>query len=128
MFFRLFLGHKLTEIFRTKYYSSVLKSYEVKSGIKNKINSRYKYTQRLKFFPRDFYFYFRYRKFKARSKELYDEARITFQNNERSKTIKLLIPSFVLYPPSIFKRNKVSLFVNSFRNGTTVKKTKGMKK
>jgi len=125
---RLFLGHKLTEIFRTKYYSSVLKSYEVKSGIKNKINSRYKYTQRLKFFPRDFYFYFRYRKFKARSKELYDEARITFQNNERSKTIKLLIPSFVLYPPSIFKRNKVSLFVNSFRNGTTVKKTKGMKK
>jgi len=125
---RLFLGHKLTEILRNKYYYSVVKSYEIKSGFKNKINNRYKFTQKLKNFPRDFYYYFRYRKFKARSKELYDEARITFQNNEKSKTIKLLIPSFVLYPPSIFKRNKLSLFVNSFRNGSANKKSKEVKK
>lgn len=70
----------------------------------------------VKYKPIQAYHYFRYRKFKARSKELYDEARVTYSNNDKSKTIKLLLPSFLLYPPSMFKRNKISLLINSLKN------------
>ncbi|MBS1516783.1 MAG: glycosyltransferase [Bacteroidetes bacterium] len=128
LFIRLIFGHRLTEYLRQKYYKGIVKSYEVKSGIRNKVSGRYKFTQRLRFFPRDFYYYFRYRKFKARSKELYDEARISYSKNDKSKTIKLLIPSFALYPPSIFKRNKLSLLLNSFKNGTSSKKNENIEK
>jgi len=130
LFIRIILGHRNTEILREKYYSTVVKRYTVKSGIKNKVNSKFNYNSKnkIKYSVRDLYHYFRYRKFKARSKELYDKARITFSNNDNSKTIKLLIPSFFLYPPSLFKRNKLSLFINSLKSGSSPKKTDTIKK
>ncbi|HRB00842.1 MAG TPA: hypothetical protein PK294_10440, partial [Ignavibacteria bacterium] len=130
LFIRIILGHKNTEILREKYYRTVEKRYIVKSGIKNKVNNKLNYNlkNKIKYSVRDLYHYFRYRKFKARSKELYDEARITFSNNDNSKTIKLLIPSFFLYPPSLFKRNKLSLFINSLKSGSSPKKTDTIKK
>jgi glycosyltransferase involved in cell wall biosynthesis len=68
------------------------------------------------------YHYFRYRKFKARSKELYSQAQVSYSINKRFDAVKLLIPSMLLYPPSIFNRNKLSLMLNSLKgNGSNGK-------
>lgn len=68
------------------------------------------------------YHYFRYRKFKAKSKELYTRAQESYHNNKRFDTVKLLLPSFLLYPVSIVNRNKLSLMYNSiFGNSHTEK-------
>lgn len=72
------------------------------------------------------YHYFRYRKFKARSKELYELAQKSYAEKKRYDTIRYMVPSFLLYPVSIFKRNKVGMFVNSLLGSSAMKKA-GMK-
>jgi len=69
------------------------------------------------------YHYFRYRKFKARSKELYELAQKSYYEKRRYDTIKYMIPSFLLYPVSIFKRNKIGMFVNSIRGISAMNKS-----
>ncbi len=59
------------------------------------------------------YYYFRYRKFKEQSKNYYAQAIENYKNNKRLGTITALIPSYLLYPVSIFNRNKLSLIKNS---------------
>lgn len=59
------------------------------------------------------YHYFRYRKFKARSKELYAEAIERFGNDEHTRVVGLLVKSYLLYPLSLKNRNKLGIFVNS---------------
>lgn len=72
-----------------------------------------------------FYDYFRYRKFKARSKELYALAQKSYTEQKRFDTIKYIIPSFILYPVSLTKRNKWGLLINSIKgNSVKVKEKK----
>lgn len=59
------------------------------------------------------YYYFRYRKFKARSKELYLLAVEDYNSNRRLKAAGKLIPSYLLYPVSVFNRNKLGLLINA---------------
>lgn len=68
------------------------------------------------------YHYFRYRKFKAKSKVLYELAQKSYAENKRYETIRYIIPSFLLYPVSIFKRNKVGMFVNSLLGNSAMKR------
>lgn len=72
------------------------------------------------------YHYFRYRKFKARSKDLYAEAIESFGRNQRFRTFTLLMKSYLLYPPSVVKKNKLSLAVNSFFGNSIVGKFKNV--
>ncbi|MCY7363047.1 MAG: glycosyltransferase [Ignavibacteria bacterium] len=93
-------------------------------SLNNKIRNtteilRYKFVQ--------IYHYFKYRKFKAKSKELYMRAQESYIVNKRFDTVKFLIPSFILYPVSIFKRNKWSLMINSILGNSSLKKAKGNK-
>jgi len=93
-------------------------------SLNNKIRNtpeivRYKFVQ--------IYHYFKYRKFKAKSKELYMRAQESYIVNKRFDTVKFLIPSFILYPVSIFKRNKWSLMINSILGNNSLKKAKGNK-
>ena len=90
-------------------------------SLNNKIRNtteivRYKFVQ--------IYHYFKYRKFKAKSKELYMRAQESYIVNKRFDTVKFLIPSFILYPVSIFKRNKWSLMINSILGNSSLKKAK----
>ena len=71
------------------------------------------------------YYYFRYRKFKAQSKDLYSRAQDSFNNNRRFNTVRLLIPSFILYPLSLFNRNKWSLMINSIIGNSLMEKLRG---
>jgi len=132
---RLILGHKLTEILRDSYYQSQIKTFTLKSKVKRKYY--YKKNSFLKFRDifKNIYFYFRYRKFKAKSKILYAQAIEYYKNDKRYETIKVLIPSFLLYPISIFNRNKLSLIKNSIlgnsgkkSNNTDSKKSKDVTK
>jgi len=63
------------------------------------------------------YYYFRYRKFKEQSKNYYARAIENYNNDKRLETITALIPSYLLYPVSIFNRNKLSLIKNSILGG-----------
>ena len=74
------------------------------------------------------YDYFRYRKFKAKSKYLYSDAQDFFYTEKKSKVPGLIISSFLYYPPSLLNRNKWSLLVNSVLSESTLKKLKGGKK
>jgi len=74
------------------------------------------------------YDYFRYRKFKAKSKYLYSDAMDFYHKGEKSKVPGLIIPSFLYYPPSLLNRNKWSLLINSVISESTLKKVKGGKK
>ena len=71
------------------------------------------------------YHYFKYRKFKAQSKDLYSRAQECYINNKRFNAVRLLIPSFILYPVSIFNRNKWSLMINSVIGNSIMSKLKG---
>ncbi|MDQ3194762.1 MAG: hypothetical protein M3P82_07180, partial [Bacteroidota bacterium] len=71
------------------------------------------------------YHYFRYRKFKAQSKDLYAEAIENYKNNKRFKAAMSLIPSFILYPVSIFNRNKFGLMINTITGHSLKAKIKG---
>ena len=71
------------------------------------------------------YHYFRYRKFKANSKELYGKAQENFRNNRRATTVALVVRSYILYPPSILSRNKMSLIVNSVKGKSGKSKPEG---
>jgi glycosyltransferase involved in cell wall biosynthesis len=73
-----------------------------------------------------FYEFFRYRKFKAISKNLYSDAMNLYHDGKRSKVPGLVLRSFFLYPPSLFKRNKWSLLMNSVLSDSTMKKIKGI--
>ena len=47
---------------------------------------------------------------------------VSYSINKRFDAVKLLIPSMLLYPPSIFNRNKLSLMLNSLKgNGSNGK-------
>lgn len=61
--------------------------------------------------------YFRYRKYKAKSKDLYITAQEEYRKGNMRKIPGLMIPSFLLYPPSLTNRNKWGLLVNSMRKG-----------
>lgn len=74
------------------------------------------------------YDYFRYRKFKAKSKYLYSDAMDFYHKGNKSKVPGLIIPSFLYYPPSLLNRNKWSLLINSVFSDSTLKKIKGGKK
>jgi hypothetical protein len=74
------------------------------------------------------YDFFRYRKFKAKSKYLYSDAQDFFYTEKKSKVPGLIISSFLYYPPSLLNRNKWSLLVNSVLSESTLKKLKGGKK
>ncbi|MEP7146486.1 MAG: hypothetical protein ABI792_05715, partial [bacterium] len=71
------------------------------------------------------YHYFRYRKFKAQSKDLYAQAIENYKNNKRFKAAMSLIPSFILYPVSIFNRNKFGLMINTITGHSLKAKIKG---
>ncbi len=73
------------------------------------------------------YDFFRYRKFKAKSKHLYSDAQDFYYAGKRSKVPGLIISSILLYPPSLFNRNKWSLLANSLISESTLKKIKGSK-
>lgn len=120
---RLALGHKLTEKLRDTYYQSQIKKYEISSKISNKYSGMSLFA-RVKEFFRNIYFYFRYRKYKAKSKLLYAQAIENYNNKKRLDTILSLIPSYLLYPVSIFNRNKMSLMINSLLGGSVKKKIK----
>ncbi|MEO6696357.1 MAG: glycosyltransferase family 2 protein, partial [Ignavibacteria bacterium] len=57
--------------------------------------------------------YFKYRKYKAQSKELYTKAIESYNADRRMKVLTLILPSYILYPKSIINKNKFSLLVNS---------------
>lgn len=78
----------------------------------------------LKYRIKSVYYYFRYRKFKAQSKEYYSKAQESYFNNKRFNTVLLLISSFILYPPSIGNRNKLSLMINSILGNNIIQKLK----
>ena len=69
--------------------------------------------EKLKYSLKRGYHYFRYRKYKAKSKMLYAQAIENYNSGKRMETVKALIPSYLLYPVSIFNRNKLSLMKNS---------------
>nr|HMS34333.1 hypothetical protein [Ignavibacteria bacterium] len=73
-------------------------------------------------------YYFRYRKFKAKSKILYAQAIENYNSGKRMETVKVLIPSYLLYPVSIFNRNKLSLMKNSILGSSRNKTKKTSKK
>ena len=70
------------------------------------------------------YYYFRYRKFKEQSKNYYARAIENYNNDKRLETITALIPSYLLYPVSIFNRNKLSLIKNSITGSKNKKSGK----
>ena len=72
-----------------------------------------------------FYQYFKYRKYKARSKELYKKAIVCYNDNKRFKVITLLVPSYILYPKSIINKNKFSLIINSILGEKLIKRIRG---
>lgn len=71
------------------------------------------------------YHYFRYRKYKAQSKELYSKAQENFNRNKRLRTISQLTFSYILYPKSLSNRNKLSLMINSVLGRSVKSRTKG---
>jgi len=73
------------------------------------------------------YDYFRYRKFKAKSKHLYSDAQDFYHSDNKSKVPGLIISSMLLYPPSVLSRNKWSLLANSLFSESTLKRIKGSK-
>lgn len=79
--------------------------------------------EKLKYNLKKGYHYFRYRKYKAKSKMLYAQAIENYNSGKRMETVKALIPSYLLYPVSIFNRNKLSLMKNSIL-GSSKNKTK----
>ncbi len=84
-------------------------------------------NEKLKYRMKSVYYYFRYRKFKAKSKILYAQAIENYNSGKRRETVKALIPSYLLYPVSIFNRNKLSLMKNSII-GSSRNKTKKVSK
>jgi glycosyltransferase involved in cell wall biosynthesis len=116
--------------------SDYLNLKNIKSGTGNLLRKSGGYGQsfsdRMKYLPGivryrivSVYHYFRYRKFKAKSKDLYERAQINYKNNNRAETLKLLIPSFFLYPVSVFNRNKWSLMINSVIGNSIMQKLRG---
>lgn len=82
-------------------------------------------NEKLRYRIKSVYYYFRYRKFKAKSKILYAQAIEHYNSGKRMETVKALIPSYLLYPVSLFNRNKLSLMKNSIlgKSGSKSKKT-----
>lgn len=90
---------------------------EVKSDITNSLEmSRYRLQLA--------YDYFRYRKFKAKSKYLYSDAQDFYFKDMKSKVPGLVFRSFLLYPPSLLNRNKWSLLINSVLSDSQLRKIK----
>ena len=85
-------------------------------------------NEKLKYRMKSVYYYFRYRKFKAKSKILYAQAIENYNSGKRRETVKALIPSYLLYPVSIFNRNKLSLMKNSIIGSSRNKTKKASKK
>ncbi len=91
-----------------------LKNVDIGTGLRN---SKEKFIYKMKLG----YYYFRYRKYKAKSKQLYSKAIENYANHKRLDTVLALIPSYILYPVSLFNRNKMSLMVNALL-GNLIKK------
>ncbi len=89
-------------------------------NIRRFMNGEYDISSKLRYFyemskfkMKLVYYYFRYRKFKAQSKDLYSRAQEYYKTDKRFNAVMLLIPSFILYPVSLFNRNKIGLMFNS---------------
>ena len=94
-----------------------MKKEEVKTEFSNSLEmARYRLQQS--------YDFFRYRKFKAKSKFLYADAQDFYYAGKKSKVPGPLISSFLLYPPSLLSRNKWSLLLNSVLSDSTLTKIK----
>ncbi len=78
----------------------------------------------LRFKIQQSYDFFRYRKFKAKSKFLYADAQDFYYAGKKSKVPGPLISSFLFYPPSLLNRNKWSLLMNSLLSDSTLTKIK----
>lgn len=96
-------------------------------------NGEYNIASRIRYFfemavfrIKSVYYYFRYRKFKAQSKDLYARAQDHYRNNKRLNALMLMIPSFILYPLSLFNRNKWGLVINCILGNTLMNKIKGI--
>lgn len=66
-----------------------------------------------KFRMKTAYYYFRYRKFKAQSKEYYGKAQEYYNSGRRFDPVMLIFMSFIFYPLSIGNKNKWSIIYNS---------------
>ncbi|MBK8553009.1 MAG: hypothetical protein IPL53_18890 [Ignavibacteria bacterium] len=104
--------------------SSISSLRQIRSETGN-IGTHFKNTKEIfKYRIQSAYHYFKYRKFKAKSKLLYAQAIENYNNKKRLDTILSLIPSYLLYPVSIFNRNKMSLMINSLLGDSFKKKIK----